>query len=522
MTSVNGAHALLATLRANGVTVCFANPGTSEMHFVAGLDDFPDVRGVLCLFEGVATGAADGYARVTGRPAATLLHLGPGLANGWANLHNARRARVPVLNIIGDHATYHANYDAPLQSNISAMVAALDNGWQCRTTSCDNVATDTAEAIAMAYGPPGSIATLVLPADVSWNELTTVPTTWPIAPRPPALAPDEESLTKAVDALRTKRSAILIGGNALDAEQLNLARQLADATSSKFIVETFPAIMERGAGVASPDRLIYVAEFAAAQLKDLDALILIGARDPVSFFAYPNVPSVLSAPDCELISVGPPGTDTLSALRTLVEALGAPPVPSLTGEVPSAPSGDLTTQSLAAALAVTLPEDVIVSDESNTAGVHFYGGTRFAPRHSWMTLTGGAIGMGLPLALGAAVGSGRRVLALEADGSMMYTLQALWTMARENLDVTVVGLSNRSYAVLNYERQRVGAIRENSTSQRMLEIDDPTLNLCALAEGQGVPGVRVTTADELVAALRDSYATPGPTFIEVMLPKGLN
>jgi acetolactate synthase-1/2/3 large subunit len=314
----------------------------------------------------------------------------------------------------------------------------------------------------------------------------------------------------------------LVGGSALDAEQLNLAYRIAVATSSAFIVETFPAIMDRGAGVANPERLIYVAEFAAAQLKDLDALVLIGARDPVSFFAYPEVPSVLSPPGCELINVGPPGTDTRAALEALVDALGAAPVAPPEGEAPVAPTGELTTRSLAAALAATLPEDVVVSDESNTAGAHFSGAARFAARHSWMTLTGGAIGMGLPLALGAAVGAERRVLALEADGSMMYTLQALWTMARESLDVTVVGLSNRSYAVLNYERQRVGVIGKHSTSQRMLEIDDPTLDLCALAQAQGVPSVRATTADELVAALRRSYATPGPMFIEAVLPKGLS
>jgi acetolactate synthase-1/2/3 large subunit len=520
VTSVNGAHALLATLRANGVTTCFANPGTSEMHFVAGLDDFPDVRGILCLFEGVATGAADGYARVTKEPAATLMHLGPGLANGWANLHNARRARVPILNIVGDHATYHGQFDAPLQSDIGALAGALE-GWHRTTQSSDDVANDVAEALRSAYGPPGQVATLILPADVSWNELSAVPATWPVASRPSLTDPDETELARAVHALRSKKTVLLVGGTALDAEQLNLAERIAAATSSQVIVETFPTIMDRGAGVASPDRLIYVAEFALAQLKDVDALVLLGARDPVSFFAYPNVSSVLRAQGCELIDLAPPGTDTLSALQSLVDALGAAPIIPVVEELPPAPTGELTTRSLAAALAATLPEDVVVSDESNTAGVHFYAAARSAPRHTWLTLTGGAIGMGLPLAVGAAVGSGRRVLALEADGSMMYTLQALWTMAREGLDVTIVALANRSYAVLNFERQRVGVIGEGSTSQRMLEIDDPTLELGALAAGMGVPSVRVTSADELVAALRRSYATPGPMLIEAVLRKGL-
>ena len=514
---MNGARALLATLEANGVTTCFANPGTSEMHVVAALDDAPDVHAVLCLFEGVATGAADGFARVAGRPAATLLHLGPGLANGWANLHNARRARSPILNIVGDHATYHATHDAPLQSDIGALASALD-GWCRTTTSSDHVASDACDALRAAYGPPGRVATLILPADASWGELTTVPTTWPVASRPSLPAPDERELVRALDALRSKRTALLIGG-ALDAEQLNLAERICVATSSKFLFETFPAIMERGAGVANPERLIYVPEFAIDQLKDLDALVVLGARDPVSFFAYESVPSTLRAPQCELISIGP-GTDTLAALSFLVGALGAEGIPMASGDVPEVPSGELTTVSLAAAIAATLPEDVVVSDESNTSGVHFYGATRFAPRHSWMTLTGGAIGMGLPLALGAAVGSGRRVLALEADGSMMYTLQSLWSMAREGLDVTVVGLSNRSYAILNFERQRVGEIPEGSPGQRLIDIDDPTLDLCALANGLGVPSVRVSSAEELADALRRSYATPGPMFIEAILPKG--
>ena len=518
---MNGAHALLATLRANGVTTCFANPGTSEMHFVAGLDDFPEMRGVLCLFEGVATGAADGYARVTKRPAATLLHLGPGLANGWANLHNARRARVPIVNIVGDHATYHAQYDAPLQSDITALASALQ-GWQRRSVRADDIASDTADAVRAAFGPPGQVATLILPADVSWNEVTTVPGQWPLAVRESEMAPDATELARTVERLRSKRVALFVGGSALSAPQLALAQRVATQTSAKVILETFPTIMDHGRGITSPERLIYFAEFASAQLKDVEALILIGAREPVSFFAYPDVASVITPEGCEVITLCPPGTDTNAALEALVEELRSPLVQVASGEVPVAPNGALTTVSLAAAIAATAPEGLIISDESNTSGVHIYGAMQFAPPHQWMTLTGGAIGQGLPLALGAAVGCASRVLCVESDGSMMYTLQALWTMAREGLDVTVIGLFNRSYAVLNYELRRVGAVSEGSTSQRMLDLDEPTLDLCTLASAQGVPSVRVTTADELVLALQRSYSTPGPMFIEAVLPKGLS
>jgi len=517
---VNGAHALLQTLTHNDVTTCFANPGTSEMHFVAGLDDVPEMRGILCLFEGVATGAADGYARVTGKPAATLLHLGPGLANGWANLHNARRARVPLVNIVGDHATYHSQYDAPLQSDIAPIASSL-KGWQRSSQSPDEIARDAADALSAAYGPPGRIATLVLPADVSWGELARVPDEWPLASRASLLEPDDHLIGLSLNVLRTKRAALFVGGDAVSSEQLALAQRVAHATGARLIMETFPAIMDRGVGVASPERLIYLSEFAIAQLQELEAVILIGSTAPVGFFAYPDVKSQLTSDGCEVIDLAPPGCDTAATLRALVEGLEATKVATPAGEGPGVPHGDLTTQSLAAAVAATIPEGLIISDESNTGGMHLYGATQFSPPHRLMTLTGGSIGFGLPNAVGAAVGSGQRVLALEADGSMMYTLQALWTMARESLDVTVVGLSNRSYAILNLERQRVGAVTDGLTSQRMLELDNPTIDLCGLASAQGVPSTRVTTADELVTALQRSYATPGPMFIEAVLPKGL-
>jgi acetolactate synthase-1/2/3 large subunit len=507
-------------MRANQVTTCFANPGTSEMHFVAGLDDVPEVRAILCLFEGVATGAADGYARVTGTPAATLLHLGPGLANGWANLHNARRARVPLLNIVGDHATYHARFDAPLQSDIAAVAAGLD-GWHRRCERPDDVARDAADAIGVAYGPPGAVATLILPADASWGELSAAPDAWPLARRARATAPDERDVARATELLSSKRTALYVGGSALDAHQLGLAQRIGQATGARVIMETFPSIVDRGAGVASPERLIYLSEFAISQLRDLDALVLIGTTAPVGFFAYPTVASQLVGDGCELLNVAPPGTDTRGALEAIVEGLNATALVVAPGERPGTPSGALTAQSFAAAVGATMPEDLIIADESNTSGLHLYGATQFAPPHRLMTLTGGAIGFGLPVALGAAIASGQRVLALESDGSMMYTPQALWTMAREGLDVTVVGLSNRSYAILTLERQRVGAMSDGSTSQRMLDLDDPALDLCAVASAQGVASTRVTSADELVSALQRSYATPGPTFIEAMLPKGL-
>ncbi|MHB2028144.1 MAG: acetolactate synthase large subunit [Acidimicrobiales bacterium] len=517
---MNGAHALLATLKTNGVTVCFANPGTSEMHFVAALDDEPGVHGVLCLFEGVATGAADGYARITGTPAATLLHLGPGLANGWANLHNARRAHVPVINIVGDHATYHGAYDAPLQSDLESLARSIQ-GWYHRCLSPDTISRDVANAISASHGPPAQIATLALPADVSWSDLTAPSATWELATPARALAIDETQIGAAVQALRSQRCAIFLGGSALSKAQLSLAQRVISATGSSLLMETFPTIMDRGTSVVSPERLIYLSEFASAQLKEVDALILVGANEPVSFFAYPNLPSRLVTADCEVIRLAPPGSCTLDALNALVDSLKAPSLSLQPGERVGEPTGDLTTQTFAQAVGATLPDGVIVIDESNTSGVHLFGATRHAPEHQWATLTGGAIGYGLPVALGAGVASRRRVLALESDGSMMYTPQALWTMAREQLDVTIVALSNRSYAVLNMELSRVGAVSHGAASARMLELDDPELNLASVASAQGVPSTRVTSAQDLVTALRRSFATPGPTLIEAMLPAGL-
>jgi acetolactate synthase I/II/III large subunit len=517
---MNGAHALLATLRANGVDVCFANPGTSEMHFVAALDDAATMRAVLCLFEGVATGAADGYGRIKGTPAATLLHLGPGLGNGWANLHNARRARTPLVNIVGDHAIYHAEFDAPLQSNIEELARPLE-GWIRRSTSPSDIANDTAEAILASHGPPGRVATLVLPADVSWGEVPG-DVVAPVITRPGLREIDGVELASALVALRTKPCALFVGGAAVRKAPLELAQRIANATGAKLLMETFPSVMDRGRNVAEPERLIYVSEFAVSQLQDCEAVILIGAREPVGFFAYPNVPSRLVADGTTVINLAPPGSDVLEALEALSDALQPGPLTLDDGEPPVAPTGELTTQSFAAAIGATLREGLIVADESNTSGVPLFGATRFSPEHQWMTLTGGAIGYGLPVALGAAIASGRRVLALESDGSMMYTLQALWTMAREGVDVTVVGLSNRSYAVLTMELSRVGAVSESATSARMLELDDPTLDLAGLARAQGVPSVRVATAEELVTALERSYATPGPMFIEAVLPKGLH
>ena len=516
---MNGAQALIRTLVGTGVDVCFSNPGTSEMHFVAALDAVPEMRAVLCLFEGVATGAADGFGRMAGRPAAALLHLGPGLANGLANLHNARRARTPILTVVGDHATYHKRHDAPLESDIDALAGSV-SVWVRRSLRSEDVAADAAEGVAAAMTPPGGTATLILPADVSWTDGASP------APAIPARAPSPVpgDVVRSVAAVLggDEPCVILIGGDATRREGLEAASRVARATGARMLCEGSPARLERGAGLPAVDRLPYLAEFAIEKLKGTRHLILAGARAPVSFFAYPGVPGSLAPPDAAVHVLAVPGEDVCDALASLAD-LVAPDVKPLAAE-PSRPelpsdSEPLSGKVAATVLGALLPEGAIVSDEANTSGVWAPGATAGAPPHDWLTLTGGAIGQGLPVATGAAVACpGRRVIALEADGSAMYTLTSLWTQAREGLDVTTVIFSNRSYAILGMELGRVGAQASGAAAQRLLDLTNPELDFVSLAGGLGVPAGRARTAGEFTALLRRSLAEPGPYLIEAIVP----
>jgi acetolactate synthase-1/2/3 large subunit len=514
---MNGAQAVVRTLVDSGVTACFANPGTSEMHFVAALDTVPQMRGTLCLFEGVATGAADGYGRMTGKPAAVLLHLGPGLANGLANLHNARRAHTPVLAIVGDHATYHKRFDAPLESDIDALAGTV-SGWVRRTSRSADAPGDAAAAAAAAVSPPGQIATLILPADVTWTDgAEPAP---PLRSRPAAVVPDE-IIAETAEILRGDEPVVLmLGGTGLRREALDAASRISEATGARLIAETFPARLERGAGIPAVDRLAYLAEFAAAQLDGARYLILAGAREPVSFFAYPGKASYLVPDGCGVRLLAEPGDNVAAALEALADIVAPGVQPRVQQPTrPDLPEGDLTGQSAAAVIGALLPEGAIVCDEANTSGLWLPGATAGAPQHDWLTLTGGAIGQGLPLATGAALACpDRPVLALEADGSAMYTASALWTHAREQLDITTVIFSNRSYAILNMELERTGAATAGRTAKSLLDLSRPTIDFTALAVGMGVPATRAVTAGELAAQLRNALAEPGPHLIEAALP----
>ncbi len=514
---MNGARSLLTTLVGNDVDVCFANPGTSEMHFVAALDAVPQMRGVLTLFEGVATGAADGYARMADKPAAVLLHLGPGLGNGLANLHNARRAHTPMVVVVGDHATYHKKYDAPLESDIDAVAGSV-SGWVRRTASTADVPADTGDAIAA--GRSGVVATLILPADVSWTDGAQPAVTAPAVSEP---AVDDDAVRAAAGVLRSgEPTVILIGGDATRRRGLAAAVRAAEATGARVLCETFPTRVERGAGVPAVERLGYFAEAAQAQLAGAKHLILAGARSPVSFFAYPGKPSDLVPDGCTVHELAQHrgAAAALDGLADEVAPGGTASVAALAR--PDLPTGDLTAFSVATVVGALLPERAIIVDESNTAGVGVAAATGGAPAHDVLTLTGGAIGYGLPASVGAAVAApDRPVLALQADGSAMYTISALWTQAREQLDVTTVIFNNGAYDILRIELQRVGAEGADAPGPKALDLLDlgrPTLDFVQLAEGMGVPARRVTTAEDLAAALTDAFGEPGPHLIEAIIP----
>lgn len=514
---MNGAQSLIRTLVAGGVDVCFGNPGTSEMHFVAALDSVPGMRAVLGLFEGVVTGAADGYGRMADRPAATLLHLGPGMANGLANLHNARRAATPMVNVVGDHATYHKRFDAPLESDIEALAGTV-SGWVRRSTSTAEVGRDAADAVAASMSGAGQVTTLILPADISWEE-GGEPTS-PVQPAAPATVGDEVVRSVAEVVRSGEPTVLLLGGSGTRERALLAAGRVATATGVTLLAETFPARIERGAGLPAVERLGYLAEQVAYQLTDVKHIVLAGARSPVSFFAYPGKAGDLVPEGCTVHVLAEEGDDVPGALENLADLVAEGVAATLQpANRPGLPTGELTAQTMAEVVGALLPEGAIVADEANTSGILLPMTTSGAPRHDVLTLTGGAIGQGLPAATGAAVACpDRPVICLEADGSAMYTLSALWTHARENLNVTTVVLSNRAYAILRMELQRVGAEAAGPKAAELLDLSRPDLDFVALASGMGVPATRATTAEDFAKQLSASLAEGGPHLIEAVVP----
>ncbi len=514
---MNGAESLIRTLVDAGVDICFANPGTTEMPMVRAIDEMVGMRAVLCLFEGVCTGAADGYARMAEKPGLTLLHLGPGFANGIAYLHDARRARSPIINLIGEHATWHLAADAPLNSDIESLARPV-SAWVRRNKSAEELAADVAEAIETASMIPGRIATLIIPHDCQMDAASGTVKVRTI-PRPPKVG--EGAIRRAVETLVGDEQAVLfLGGYALRERGLKAAARVAEATGCKLMCETFPARWERGAGTPIVERLPYFPEQAIAAISPYKSVVLAGARSPVSFFGYPGSPSYFISPQQLQMTLATPDEDVVDALESLAEALSA----SLNTDqntsllLPPKPEGKISPQALSAAVAGLIPENAIVMDESNTSMAPFLTMSQSAARHTLLTQPGGAIGLGPPCATGAAIASPDRVVInLQADGSAMYTLQALWTQAREHLNVKTIILNNRSYRILGVELMRAGAKEIGKKAQSLIGLTSPALDWVSLAKGMGVPGARVETADDLTRELERALAEAGPRLIEAIL-----
>ena len=514
---MTGAESLLRTLAANGIDICFMNPGTSEMHFVAALDRVPQVRGVLCLFEGVCSGAADGYGRMLGRPAATLLHLGPGLANALSNLHNARKARTPVVNIVGEHATSHLRYDAPLSADIEAFARPV-SGFVRIARDADDVGIAAAETICAAIRPPGQVATLIVPADLSWS--AAAETGASVARIPPAMPPSER-IRDAAALLRDPGAAVLLGGAATTERGLTAAGRLAAHTGVRIFADRNAPRTSSGRGRFHPVTVPYFPEMALPLLADVKHLILVETQAPVSFFGYPNTPSYLLPESTQVFALAERGEDGAAALDALADELGA--ARNAAPETPSDPAaawdpGPLTAKSIGAIIAAHLPEHAIVSDEMVSASLAVNQFLLHAAPHDRLPVTGGSIGQGLPVALGAACACpDRKVVALEADGSGMYTLQSLWTMARENLDVVTVIFANRRYQILHIEMRRTGAEDFGQASKDVIDIGRPTLDWAKLAAGMGVPATRASTGAEFDTQFRSAMQERGPRLIEAII-----
>jgi acetolactate synthase-1/2/3 large subunit len=516
---MNGAESLIKTLVDSGVEVCFTNPGTSEMHFVAALDEVEGMRCVLCLFEGVLSGAADGYARMARKPASTLLHLGPGLGNSLANLHNAKKANSPVVNIVGDHATYHLQYDAPLTSDIEGVATPMSH-WVHTSRSPEDIAQDGAKAVEAAGR--NKVASLILPADVSWSDNPNGATRAAELPAPNRVS--AESIAEAAELLQSgKNTMIMIGGVEITADLAELLGRLSSATGARVSTDTFPPRQARGGGTAKLERLPYLAELAIDHIKDVEALILVGCKSPVSFFAYPNVPSVIPAEGCEEVTLASPDDDVNACLEDLLAAVAGLDAEAQCHQfqLPELLSGDLDVNACGVAFAHYLPENAIVVDEGATSGIYCVGYSETARRHDWLSLTGGSIGFGLPAAAGAALACpDRKVVCLEGDGAAMYTIQSLWTMARENLDVTTIIFSNRKYSILELEFSRTGARGgvPGPKAASMLDIGSPDMDFVAIAEGMGVKATRATTAEEFNEQFAAAMEQTGPCLIDAIVP----
>ncbi len=510
---MNGAESLVRSLLASGVDTCFANPGTSEMHFVAALDKVEGMRCVLGLAETVVSGCADGYARMAAKPAATLLHCGPGFANSLANVHNARRAHAPMVNIVGDQATYHRPYDAPLTADTEGLARATSH-WVRASSSAATVGADSAAAVQAANTAPGQIATLILPADTAWNEGGAVAAPLPVPARA-AVAPD--TVRTIAQVLRSREPAMLVlYGQALSEAGLIAANRVAHASGAKLRTPTQVSRMARGRGRVPVDRIPYAVDAALKVLAGTRQVILVGAKPPTAFFGYPGKPSLMAPADADHHVLARPEQDAVAALDALADELGAPQqVPIAAGEIkPELVRGKFEPVAFATTLAALLPENCIVAEDAVTSGRALFAPTFNASPNDWLQNTGGAIGHAFPCATGAAIASpGRKVVCLQADGAGMYSLQALWTQAREKLDVVNVVFANRIYKILYGELVSVGA-QPGRASNELFDLARPALDWVKLAGGMGVEATSVETLEDFADVFKSACGRKGPFLIE--------
>ncbi len=514
---MNGADSVIGTLVNCGVRICFSNPGTSELHLVAALDSHAHLRPVLCLFEGVATGAADGYARITGTPAATLLHLGPGLANGLSSLHNARRACSPVINIVGNHATHHLQYDAPLTSDIEGLARPV-SAWIYETRNARSAGSDTARAVQAARSAPGQIATLIVPADAAWNPADACAP--PLPPRPAASVSSETVDNIARQLGGGRKAALLLRGGALVGAGLEAAGRIRSRTGARLLCDTLAPTAEAGAGRVVVERIPYFADSIVETLRGLELLVLVGAEPPVSFFAYPGKPGWCAPTGCEITYLSHPHEDATEALQSLATAVGAQAQNSLRAELQIAPlpTGALTAVAVAQMVAHWMPEQAIVADDAISSRGPLLVSLASARSHTHLTLPGGSIGQGISVAAGASLAApDRKVLCMQGDGGAAYMIQALWTLARERLDVTTVVFSNRSYAILNLELQRFVPSGAGARALSLLDLGSPEIDWARIASGFGVEASRARTCEEFAAQFESAMRSRGPRLIEAIL-----
>lgn len=513
---MNGADALIQTLVENGVDTCFANPGTTETHIVGAIDRTNRLRPILGLFEGVCTGAADGYARLAGKPAATLLHLGPGLANGLCHLHNGRKAHSPIVNLIGNHPRSHLKYDAPLTSDIVGLAEPV-SGWVRQVSRPEDIAQDGADAVEASWGPPGQVSSLIIPADCSWTDDIE-----PTASRQRSIP--EPAMDKAVSATANlcaygKETALLIGAEGLTEPGLKAAGQIAAKTGARLIAYTFEPLMQRGAGRIPVERIPYFPEDAEEALRGLKHMILCGSKEPVSFFSYPTGGGTLVPDGCELSTFVPLGGDVVTSLQALADQLDAKTAgPTQALSLPDMPNGAITANAASAVIARAIPDQAVVVDEGITVGFPAYAQSAGSAPHDWLFITGGGIGWAMPVAIGAAVAApDKKILCIQGDGGAMYTIQALWTMAREKLDITTVVFSNKGYLILDIELERHGLGPAGPNAHRMMDMDEPRIDFVKMASAQGVDAHRVEDCSRFATVLADCLKQPGPHFIEVMM-----